>query len=364
MQENGSSSSHEDAGNHSSDHALTGGNSSAPFPERLPGPGLPEVFLWIFAFWALQIGMLFVLVVVMLVRAEGAPDWDIIELPATAKLMLFGSSLLLTFVVLIPAGCWRLSPHPGRRLNLSLPSLPQLILAMSLVVPLTILVDTVFKQAELQYTWLAERYPMLDLFKGTDVHELLGELRGAPLPLILFFVAVVPAIGEEFLFRGLIGRGLLARWGLVLGVGITSALFAAVHLYPPHVAAVLPVGIVMHILYLTTRSFWTPVLFHLANNSLAALSLQGEHEVESLSPLWHVLAAGYTLLCLYWLVQNRTRYIDEDGAWVDLPYPAAEAPPASLAKRTWTPPGWMPLTVGTGVLALSIMLAVHSLLDQ
>jgi uncharacterized protein len=363
MQESGHSTDPPEAGDFQGEQEPIG--ADAPLePSRLPGPGLPEVVLWIFAFWALQLGMLIMLVIVIMVRAGGPGDFDFNALPATAKLMLFGSSLLLTFLVLIPAGCWRMSPHPGRRLNLSLPTLPQLILAMSLVVPLTVLVDTVFKQSELLHTWLAERYPVLDLFQGTDVHELLGELKGAPLPLILFFVAVVPAVGEEFLFRGLIGRGLVARWGLVAGVGITSVLFAAVHLYPPHVLAVLPVGIVLHILYLTTRSFWTPVLFHLANNSLASLSLQGEQEVAPLGLYWHLLAAGYTLLCLSWLVRIRTRYVDREGFEADLPYPTAEAPPPSLAKRAWTPPTWMPLTVGTGVLAVSIMLAVHSLLEQ
>ncbi len=58
--------------------------------------------------------------------------------------------------------------------------------------------------------------------------------------------AVAPALGEELVFRGVIGRGLIARWGLPAGVLITSVMFAAIHVHPAHVVGVIPVGIAMH----------------------------------------------------------------------------------------------------------------------
>ena len=56
---------------------------------------------------------------------------------------------------------------------------------------------------------------------------------------VSFFVAVVvlalgPAIGEELVFRGVIGQGLIRARGVVTGVVITCLLFAAMHVFPPH----------------------------------------------------------------------------------------------------------------------------------
>ena len=44
-------------------------------------------------------------------------------------------------------------------------------------------------------------------------------------PMSTFFH--LPAVGEELFFRGLLGRGLIARHGLVLGTCLAAALFGA-----------------------------------------------------------------------------------------------------------------------------------------
>src|SRR5205085_9678359 len=87
-------------------------------------------------------------------------------------------------------------------------------------------------------------------------------------------MAVLPALGEELIFRGLIGRGLLARWGVVAGVLWTSVLFGLVHLNPAQAIAVIPIGVILHFVYLTTGSFWAPVLLHFLNNAFAAVMLK------------------------------------------------------------------------------------------
>jgi len=158
--------------------------------------------------------------------------------------------------------------------------------------------------------------------------------------MLLFFLAVVPAVGEEFMLRGLIGRGLVARWGVVCGVLITSCLFAGLHMYPPHVAAIFPVGIMMHIAYLTTRSFWAPMLLHFMNNGIAALytslglaTTETAATADEAGTVWEWLpyaAPPYVLLCIWLLWKYRTEYIDENGGLVWPGYHSVEHPDPGL----------------------------------
>ena len=62
-------------------------------------------------------------------------------------------------------------------------------------------------------------------------------IRGFPTGLALVLFALGPGIAEELMFRGFLGRGLVARHGLGVGVLLTSLLFGLVHLDPPHVVA-------------------------------------------------------------------------------------------------------------------------------
>ncbi|MEZ6066566.1 MAG: hypothetical protein R3B90_12860 [Planctomycetaceae bacterium] len=39
------------------------------------------------------------------------------------------------------------------------------------------------------------------------------QMLATPYPVLLVAIALGPAIGEELVFRGLIGRGLIHRWG-------------------------------------------------------------------------------------------------------------------------------------------------------
>jgi membrane protease YdiL (CAAX protease family) len=110
--------------------------------------------------------------------------------------------------------------------------------------------------------------------------DVLKDLSSAPLPLLLLIIAVAPALGEELMFRGLIGRGLVARWGVVRGVLLTSLLFGIVHIHPAHALGVIPLGIAMHFVYLTTRSFWAPVLLHFLNNAWATTVTKYSAELE------------------------------------------------------------------------------------
>jgi len=154
-------------------------------------------------------------------------------------------------------------------------------------------------------------------------------MQTLPFPVVLLTLAVCPALGEELLFRGLIGRGLVDRWGLLVGVLATPILFGIVHLRPATVLAVIPLGIAMHFVYLTTGSFWAPVLLHFLNNAFAAYQLKfSDHRFvraltqhESTLPL-DLLAASAPAACAILMLLWQTRAGRLPGSW----YPGERLP--------------------------------------
>ena len=277
------------------------------------GPGLPESLLWIFLFFVFQLGGLLVVMIALLamhpevLRQEHGfdfADW-MQNLDPISKMNLIGMPVFLCFVLLIPLGLWRMTPAPLRKLKMELPTVGQTLIVLSLLVPVIVVSDFLFRTVKqlLSGTGLLE--PLEQMF----VQNQLMELKDSPLWMMVFFIAVMPAIGEEFLFRGLIGRGLTARWGLVTGVVITSLLFGIVHVYPPHVAAAAMMGVALHVIYLTTKSYWAPVMFHFINNTLSVVMMRVQQEqVGDPSLLISFGCLIYVFWCLYWLYQMRTEY--------------------------------------------------------
>src|SRR5262249_55135457 len=79
--------------------------------------------------------------------------------------------------------------------------------------------------------------------------------------LVVFLVACLcPGVAEEIFFRGFLGRGLVARFGLFWGVLLTSCLFGLMHGEPRHICVTTVLGIVLHLVYLSTRSLLAPML--------------------------------------------------------------------------------------------------------
>jgi membrane protease YdiL (CAAX protease family) len=118
--------------------------------------------------------------------------------------------------------------------------------------------------------------------------------------LAVLLVAVVAPIAEEFLFRGIILRGLLGRlrpWG---AIGLTTFLFAAMHMNPWQVPAGLGLGWLCGYVYLRTRSLTLCILLHFLNNAGALFAsrlpwvvtgLNDEEGRAELLPWWLVVAA-------------------------------------------------------------------------
>lgn len=85
-------------------------------------------------------------------------------------------------------------------------------------------------------------------------------------------VAIIPAIGEEFFFRGLIlGDLLRGKVRAVIAIPATGLLFAISHFQYDNVLAIWILGSFLGYLYYVSGSLWLPIAAHFTNNFLAVL---------------------------------------------------------------------------------------------
>ena len=99
-------------------------------------------------------------------------------------------------------------------------------------------------------------------------------VMNTPLDLLinLFIIAVIPALGEELLFRGLIQK-LVYKWksNIHLSIWLTAFLFSAVHMQFLGFFPRMLLGALLGYMLVWTGSLWLPIIAHFTNNALAVL---------------------------------------------------------------------------------------------
>lgn len=115
----------------------------------------------------------------------------------------------------------------------------------------------------------------------TLAEKLIGMMRDKPVWLSWALIALLPAIGEELLFRGWVQSALAGAWPsrgrMVAGIVVQAACFAIFHLLPERMPQTFALGLVTGSLTLATGSILPAIACHAAHNSmpLAMLWLVG-----------------------------------------------------------------------------------------
>ena len=112
----------------------------------------------------------------------------------------------------------------------------------------------------------------------------------------VLIIAVIPAIGEELLFRGVFQRLFISLTkNAHVGIFITAFLFSALHLQFLSFLPRMVLGVLFGYLVLWSKSLWPAILAHFLNNSLALayyhLLYSGKIEVD----LEHLGTPGHSL---------------------------------------------------------------------
>jgi membrane protease YdiL (CAAX protease family) len=201
-------------------------------------------------------------------------DAGVLTTSADRNRLRLVAGLNQVFTFLLPAMALAWIVHRGHALRyLNLSRLPGLRLTM---VSALFMIST-FPLAQVLYQWNSQLpLPnwMMDLENSTNA--LISALLVADgLPELfanLILIGIIPALGEEFLFRGILQKE-LERWtgSGWMAVWIAAIVFSAIHFqfqgFLPRVA----LGAALGYVYLWTGNLWVPVLAHLLNNGLQVI---------------------------------------------------------------------------------------------
>jgi len=131
----------------------------------------------------------------------------------------------------------------------------------------------------------------------------------------ILVIAVVPAIGEELLFRGYLQQK-LGNWlsNPHTAILITAFLFSAIHFHFQGMIPRFVLGVLLGYLFYWSNSLWLPILAHFVNNAQAVIFSfplfkidSGAYSVfseSSVDPITALFSLASSVLLLYILYQN------------------------------------------------------------
>ena len=133
----------------------------------------------------------------------------------------------------------------------------------------------------------------------------------------ILVIGVIPAIGEEVLFRGVLQRN-LSYWtsNVHIGIWLAAALFSAIHIQFLGFFPRMLLGALFGYLYLWSGNIWVPILAHFVNNGFTVLMVYLHQnklisvDIESTEsvPVASSLVAGLiTVGLLYYFKQSNRR---------------------------------------------------------
>ncbi|MBX3161608.1 MAG: CPBP family intramembrane metalloprotease [Deltaproteobacteria bacterium] len=97
-----------------------------------------------------------------------------------------------------------------------------------------------------------------------------------PLPLAVLAMAVLPAICEELMFRGVVLRAFAGAWKAPVAVVASALLFSAYHISVPQALPTFTLGLALGALALRSGSLYPTMIAHLMNNLAAVLVTRDE----------------------------------------------------------------------------------------
>ena len=137
-------------------------------------------------------------------------------------------------------------------------------------------------------------------------------------------MAILPAVSEELIFRGILMRLVHKRSHRIgIAIAVSSLVFAIVHYDPAGLVAIFCAAILLGGIYYLTGSLWLSIFAHLLNNGLQIILLYFGSENKAIKTLMEgnelpqaIVIAGVALFAasFYLLWKNRTPLPDD---WSD-----------------------------------------------
>ncbi|MCJ7660966.1 MAG: CPBP family intramembrane metalloprotease [Anaerolineales bacterium] len=90
---------------------------------------------------------------------------------------------------------------------------------------------------------------------------------------IFILGGIIVPIAEEVFFRGVLYKWLRERWGVFIGISVSSFIFGLVHIDIAIAATAFMLGIILALVYEYSNSLWTAILIHIINNGIKIILL-------------------------------------------------------------------------------------------
>lgn len=175
-------------------------------------------------------------------------------------------------------------------------------------------------------------------------YDISGEL---PMPLdsvgmlilAIFAVALIPAICEEFLYRGLVLNG-LRKYGVWVSVLTSALLFSLMHMNLQQLPYTFILGVIFGLIVYYTRNIWLSIIMHFLNNATAILIMYFATNSSTEFVWWHILVAlGCVIVAcgIIWLVVWLIKKKDNKAAETDELDTQTILPAAQRNKLMLTP---------------------------
>ena len=237
-------------------------------------------------------------------------------------LLAFNSAIsVLTFLLPSLVTAYLITPTPSEYLSTRSfsPSciLPLTILSATILIPFTSLLAS-WNDAIPFPEWMsvienAFREQQKMLADMTTKLTIMNDMNG--LFVVLFCIAVIPAICEEFFFRGFVQRFIQELTHKKhLAVWITAAIFSAIHFEFFAFFPRLLLGAWFGYLLLLTGSIWITVAAHFTNNAVFVILMylqqrgilgKEAEEFGTGETLWVTYAALLLFIGLQWIIQRQ-----------------------------------------------------------
>ncbi|MBX9655544.1 CPBP family intramembrane metalloprotease [bacterium] len=208
------------------------------------------------------------------------------------------ASQLVTLLLPAILFAFFLTSKPFDSLGLRKPSTIPLIASLLLIValhPVALMAGTLLEK-------------LMPIENPEGLQHAVNTLMDRPLWQTLLLAAVLPAVTEELVFRGIILGGLLQRYRPPLAILVSSVLFGVSHMIPQQMILTTLVGIVLGIIATRTGSVWASMIAHaLHNGILMVVAGNAKEDTLRYPGILVVAAAIVSVILLAYLIRLPAR---------------------------------------------------------
>lgn len=130
-------------------------------------------------------------------------------------------------------------------------------------------------------SWISKFLPN----SAQNVNDAFAFVTDQPIFLLIFAIALLPAVGEELLFRGFFFSSLKKKCRPIVAILLVSAVFGLFHMSIIKFFTTSLLGLVLVLLTYKTGSIFSSMIFHFLNNCFSVVAMKYPEKTEQFLPI-------------------------------------------------------------------------------